>query len=67
MRRLSRERRAAIAAFVAVHKVKLPLGKFRGRDPIRPTVMTLGRLIERVEAEERLEEIDRAIDELKVG
>jgi hypothetical protein len=63
IRRLRQERKAAIAAFGALYKVRLPLRKRRTREPIRPTTMTLGRLIEIVEAEEKLGETDRAIDQ----
>jgi len=60
--RLRRERKAAIAA---LNKVKRPPGNILTRRRIRPLRLSLGRLVAIADAEERLAEIDQAIDHLQ--
>ena len=60
--RLRQERKAAIAALSKVKPRRLGWLTFRRS---RPTIMSLGRLVRISNAEERLAEIDMAIDELE--
>ena len=64
--RLRRERKAAIAA---LDRLKRPPGNLLTRRRIRPPRLSLGHLVEIVDAEARVEaidrEIDQAMDELK--
>lgn len=60
--RLRRERKAAIAT---LNKVKRPPGNILTRRRIRPPRLSLGRLVAIADAEERLAEIDQAIDHLQ--
>ena len=57
--RLRRERKTAIAA---LDRLRRPPGNLLTRRRMRPSRLSLGHLVELVEAEARVEAIDREID-----
>lgn len=59
LRRLRRERKAAIAA---LDRLKRPPGNLFTRRRTQPSRLSLGHLVKVVEAEARVEAIDREID-----